>query len=105
MLLYAISMLEQLSNVFIEPIGPDGRLRVLNAMLRERGVEEMPRICAQTGSPTRAAEEYYQCLQTLIKHAKRSLDDGKTADIVPEEFRIIEVVMDKGGASDADGTA
>lgn len=71
---YAVTMLEQLSNVLIEPIGPEGRLRVLNSLLRERGVEEMPYIFPQTGKPTIAAEEYHRCLNILIEHARQTME-------------------------------
>lgn len=102
---YAVTMLEQLSTAFIEPIGPEGRLRVLNALMQERGVEEMPYIFPYTGKPTIAAEEYHRCLKTLIEHAKKSLNDEELDGLIPGEFRIVEVSMDKGGTTETDGTA
>lgn len=54
----------------LEPIGPEGRLRVLNALMKEHGVkDELPYICPETGHPTTAAETYYECLKTLIDYA------------------------------------
>lgn len=105
MLEYAVKILEQLSNVLIEPIGNEGRLRVMNALLRENGVEELPYICPYTGKPIMAAEEYYRGLQILIEHAKKSLADKKTADVVPDDFRILEVIMDESSTPTADITA
>lgn len=63
----------------LDPIGPEARLRLLNAMLKERGVQgEFPYICEHTGRPTRAAEEYHEHLKVLIDHAKREKDQPMT---------------------------
>lgn len=105
MLEYAVSMMEQLMNTFIGPIGPEGRMRVLNALRRERGVEELPFIYKPTGKPHQAAEQYSRCMTILIEHAKKSLADEKAVDVIPDEFRILEVVMDEGCTPEADITA
>lgn len=105
MLEYAVSMMEQLMNTCVGPIGQEGRLRVLNALLRERGVEELPFIYAPTGKPQQAAEQYSRCLTILIEHAKKSLRDEKLDGLIPGEFGIVEVSMDKGGAPETDGIA
>lgn len=105
MLEYAVSLMEQFSKVFLGPIGPEGRLRVLNAIHRECGVEELPTIYAPTGKPTMQAEQLMRCLTILIEHAKKSLDDEEAVDVIPDEFRVVEVTMDKGSTAHADGTA
>lgn len=105
MLRYAISMMEQLKIWLIDPITPEARLRVLNALLKENGIDEMPYILEETGTPVIAAEEYSRCLSILIEHAKKSLDNVQTVDIVPDEFRIVEVRMDESRTAGADRTA
>lgn len=105
MLKYAASLMEQFAKTLLDPIGQEGRLRALNALHRERGVEELPLIYPPTGKPTQVAEQYRRCLQILIDHAKESLDDAQAGAVVPDEFRIVEVVMDEGSTAHADGTA
>lgn len=105
MLEYAVSLMEQFAKTLLDPIGQEGRLRALNALHRESGVEELPLIYPPTGKPTQVAEQYRRCLQILIDHAKESLDDAKTVDVIPDEFRVVEVTMDKGSTAHADGTA
>lgn len=79
MLEYAVLMLEQLSERIIEPIGPEGRLRALNAMLSERGVEQLPFNFPPEGMRTIAAEEYHRCLKILIEHAHQTMDKSEVS--------------------------
>ncbi len=67
---YAVQMLEQLDKCILSRIGEEGRLNVLNAIMKETGcVGELPKTCQETGKPTRAAEEYYRCFKQVLKMA------------------------------------
>lgn len=67
---YAVQMLELLDERMLSRMGEEGRMNVLNAILKEAGCEgEIPMTCPETGKPTRAAEDFYKCFKQVLQTA------------------------------------